>query len=323
MSGDSEVSDGPLGQSAGADEGAPRGLPRPISRRRVVGLIGGSIVLATGGGIGLLARGRGAGAPAPSPAPAAAAATDAPPGGARSDADEEWPPPPLGLSAEVPTRFTFRIPDAVPQSEVDLLREAGDIARDFYRTQTGYYLTGRPGVRLDVTQRDGPLGESGGQTVTIFVGHRGWPRLSRTERIGVMCHEVFHLYQWTLARGGYPTPIYLVEGSAEYAATAATSDRGLGTREAARQRNIAFVRRYPQPPIASANRAAEAGVYPLGELAVDQLVGNGGVPLLASYFRRLRDEAPVDAFPHTFGETREAFEARFEAWRRDNGIGAR
>ena len=26
---------------------------------------------------------------------------------------------------------------------------------------------------------------------------------------------------------------------------------------------------------------------------------------------------------NTFGETREAFEARFEAWRRDNGIGAR
>lgn len=290
---------------------------RTVSRRRVLSLAGGSLFVAASaaGSVALITRRR-------TRPPFVAASPSAIVTPAPGD-EEEWPPPLLGLSADAPTRFTFRVAEGVPESEVELMREAGDLARDFYRREAGYYLTGRPGIRLDFTRQDGPLGQSGGQDVTIFVGHRGWPRLSRPARIGVFCHEVFHLYQWQLARGGHPRPVYLIEGGAEYASTSALIDAGLRTRAAATLRALSFVRTYPQPHIASASRAQEAGVYPLGELAIDQLVGDGGVALLATYFRRLRDERQSEAFAHTFGESREAFEARFEAWREEHGIGAR
>ena len=295
-----------------------------VSRRRVLALGGGAVVAAVGLSGGMIEWARrtasarsvtGVAAPTATPAVTSTPALD--------EGDETWPPPPLGLSTSVPTEFVFRPDPNVPPDESRLIRESAVFAREYFRKQTGFYITNRPRIHLDMQRTSGPLGTADGRDIVLLVGNRTWPRLSRVDKIAVVCHEVFHLYQIALADGASSPILWLIEGAAEYASQMAVIDAGMRDKAAWEASVIGQVVASPQPPLAVAGRSPQATEYALGALAADQLVGPRGVPPLADYYRRLHDQSPLEAFAAAFGETRTAFETRFEAWRIQRGIAAR
>ena len=285
--------------------------PRPrMSRRRALTLGGTALVAAVGLGAGIRGASRQGRIET----------------GPRVDDDPSdiWPPLPLGLSQDVPTAFRFSVARGVSASDERLLREAAVLARDFYRRTLGVYLTNRPMIHLTLAANREALGDADTQTVRIYVASPAWPRLSRVDKIEVVCHEVFHLFQATLSKGWYPTPLYLLEGAAEYAGQSAVVDAGLRSREEFLSTQAGIVARYPQPRIGDVDRDSGSGSYAVGALAVDQIVGARGTALLGAYFDLLRDQVTQqEAFSRAFGETRPAFEERFERWRAVNGIAAR
>jgi len=236
--------------------------------------------------------------------------------------DEPWPPQPLGLSTTVPTDFVFNVDPGVPEAEERLMRESAVFARTYFREKTGFYLTNRPRVHLDLARTSGPIGEANGRDITLLLGNRVWPRLSRVDKIAVVCHEVFHLYQFALAKGASSPILWLIEGAAEYASQMAVIDAGMRTKADFETRAVREVVASPQPPLAVARRSPNATEYALGALAASQLAGDRGVPPFGEYYRRLRDDAPLAAFEVAFGETRGTFEERFERWRVQRGMGA-
>lgn len=295
-------------------------LGRLISRRRAIILGGGAVLATLGSAAGALEVLRRSAVLDPSSLLAAGRATPS------STDDEPWPPPRLGVSATVPTEFQFTVDPDISSGDVRLLRAGAVIARDFYFRTMGVYLTGRPYIHLEgraVTVVN-ELGDANGATIRIYAGHAQWPSLSDTEKIEVVCHEIFHLMQAGLSRGTQPALLYLVEGTAEYAGQAAVIDAGMRTFADFRAREEQTVRRFPQPVIAKVNYDSGFGNYPLGALAIDQLVGERGVRVLGTYFTLLGQRSnPADAFAEAFGESRVAFEERFERWRVGRGLAAR
>ncbi len=226
------------------------------------------------------------------------------------------------MSSSVPTAFVFNVADGVPEAEERLVRESATFAVEYFRQKTGSYLTNRPRIHLDMSRTSGPLGEANGRDITLLIGNRFWPRLGRVDKIAVVCHEVFHLYQSALAGGSSSPILWLIEGAAEYASQMAVIDAGMRTKADFETRAVREVVASPQPPLAVARRSPNATEYALGALAASQLAGDRGVPPFGEYYRRLRDDAPLAAFEAAFGETRGAFEERFERWRVQHGIGA-
>lgn len=301
------------------------GSGESISRRRVLVLGGGAVLAAAGVSGGAIEWARREASRRASPAPAAAVVTPAaaPTATRTAEDDEPWPPPPLGLSTTVPTDFVFVVQPGVPAAEERLARESAVFATTYYRERTGFYLTNRPRIHLDMERTSGPLGTADGRDITLLIGNRTWPRLSRVEKIAVVAHEVFHLFQTALGGGATSPILWLIEGAAEYASQMAVVEAGMRPKAEWEESALRAVARSPQPPLAVAGRSPNATEYALGALAADQLVGTRGVPPLAAYYRRLADDSPLAAFEAAFGETRGAFETRFEAWRAQRGIPAR
>ena len=303
----------------------PSVLDESMSRRRVLTIGGGAVLASLGLSVGGIewAR-RTAAARAAGAAPPAAVASTATPTATRNPEDDQpWPPPPIGVSPDVPTVFSFDVASGVPADEEQLMRQSAIFARDYFHRRTGAYLSNRPRIHLNMSRTQGPLGEAGGGDITLLIGNRVWPRLERVDKIAVVCHEVFHLYQFALAKGASSPILWLIEGAAEYASQMAVIESGMRTKLDFERSKLREVVASPQPPLVIAGRDPNATEYALGALAADQLAGDRGVPVFADYYRRLADMAPLAAFEAAFGETRGAFEARFEAWRVQRGIPAR
>ncbi len=301
-------------------------LDESMSRRRVLALGGGAVLAAVGASGGMIEWARRESARR-AEAPGSVAATSTPvatPAPMRTAEDDEpWPPPPLGVSTTTPTAFVFRVDPTVPEAEERLMRESATMASEYFRERAGVYLTNRPRIHLDMARTQGPLGEASERDITLLIGNRSWPRLSRVDKVAVMAHEIFHLYQRALAGGASSPVLWLIEGAAEYASQMAVIEAGMRAKADFLARSVRAVVASPQPPLAVAGRDPNATEYALGALAADQLVGTGGVPPLAAYYRSLNENSPLEAFEAAFGETRPAFEARFEAWRTQRGIPAR
>jgi hypothetical protein len=305
--------------------GDPSPRDASISRRRVLALGGGAVLAAVGvsGGMVEWARREAARRADAGTVATGARATSTPTVPALPpDTDEVWPPPPPGLSTTVPTEFVFRLDPGVPAGEERLMRDSATLATEYFRETTGFYLTNRPRIHLDLSRTSGPLGTADGRDITLMLGNRSWSRLSQVDRIAVVCHEVFHLFQVALGGGATSPVLWLIEGAAEYASQMAVIEAGMRRKPDFEAFAVRAVASSPQPPLAIAGRSPNATEYALGALAADQLVGGRGVPPLAAYYRALADQSPLAAFQTAFGETRGAFETRFEAWRDQRGISA-
>jgi hypothetical protein len=155
----------------------------------------------------------------------------------------------------------------------------------------------------------------------------GQSRLNATK---IAVHEAFHVFQNELAgptfsgsdddipRAG---PRWLAEGSAELVGYLAIADAGLTTMSGIRADWAGRAASSPVPlsrlAILRGQFEAGANAWGIMPLAVERLVGEGGLGKVLAYFETIgRGVAWQDAFATTFGKSVDAFYAEFEAGRR-------
>lgn len=156
----------------------------------------------------------------------------------------------------------------------------------------------------------------GDGVVFVNTGTTDWQAVSPPEREKIVAHELFHIEQSVLdaswdsrSRG----PVWLLEGSAEYMGWSAVVSAGAISPDAVQSEVSAEAGRATGTLADYEGQSAytAGGLYPLGYLAVQQLVRDHGVAALATYWRDLGSLPWQDAFSHAFGVAPAAFYASF------------
>ena len=153
-------------------------------------------------------------------------------------------------------------------------------------------------------------------------------KLSWSNRVRALAHEVVHLAEFALADWSCKTPHYwLMEGFAEWGALTIVDRLGLenftaaveSLRRTARGEHGAELPRLDTLDTEAGWTAAEQSVdrkvvYAESFLALDFLIARKGLAAVADYFARFRDSAGrSDNFAAAFGEDADTFAAEFAA----------
>jgi len=231
-----------------------------------------------------------------------------------------------------PNAIVIEVLGEPPEDQRVLVEYAAGLARDFFFRELGLYLDGP--VRITVVDmpdlpvhaatflRDGARISA----ITVNVGQRTWELRTPLERIKIVAHEYFHVLENWL-RGSTDTsldPMFLVEGTAEYAGYASVIDAGQLTIEEFRSDVLEAIRRQGVrlPPLdrLTGDTPFALTAYALAALAVDWLVGDRGIAPVARYTMLRRNLAPDEAFEAVFGRTLESFYLEITQWRRAVGV---
>ena len=221
----------------------------------------------------------------------------------------------------------FNFADNVSQVDRNIIQDSAFSAREFYRREMGlnanktvfYNVINNP---TDTTTTRGGTGftDSGG-SVTVNVGISGWTRAPLIFKQRIPSHEYFHAVTqdvWSRVSMG---PFWVIEGTADYAGYATLIDKGITSLEDVRKLQFSLLKSEPKQPQID---APSMNSYRLAYLAVEVLLGDRGIGIIGDYVRNLgaikniSRESWKQAFEITFGETPEAFVARFEDWRTKN-----
>jgi hypothetical protein len=151
-------------------------------------------------------------------------------------------------------------------------------------------------------------------------------RLTRTERIRLIAHELVHTLQYQLIGGRRgASEQWLREGFAEWVACRVTARIGLGTFESLRDDVIQQLARVrlgaPPAPFeelatfpqwVEAQQRYEVPVYAQAFIAVELLIEMRSVAAMVDYFKAFRETEDRDgAFVNAFGLERAAFGREF------------
>ncbi|MGH2499050.1 MAG: hypothetical protein ACRDF0_03020 [Candidatus Limnocylindria bacterium] len=229
-----------------------------------------------------------------------------------------------------PAGVTYAIGGGVSAQDINEVREG--IARgaahlravaggDRSRAMTAQLFIG------DGTQRFCCVAYPGG--LTIVANNPAWTDppaaapdtwTARTERIELAAHEYVHVWQTELGgRGCLSSPRWIHEGMAESLAYGALVSGGLipaANMDVFTRRQLRTATKGATLRSLEASFPADAHPYAVSYLAVDRLLGaNGALPLRAFCERVGAGLAWQTAFATTFGESVDAFYARFETFR--------
>ncbi|MGE0133881.1 MAG: hypothetical protein AB7L91_00080 [Dehalococcoidia bacterium] len=256
-------------------------------------------------------------------------------------------PSPTPSATSTPTpRADVRLPDGPdepneitlepiadpPQDQLVLVEYAAKLARDSFYRRLGFYLDGPVSINVvnvpELPVHAAAFLREGAEisSITVNVGQATWAIETPLDRTKVVAHEYFHVVQNWL-RGGTDTsdePLFLVEGSAEYAGYLATVDGGMLRGTELRTHLLQRLRRQ-RILLPALDRLLDHGPlaltgYTLAALAVERLVGLAGLDPIARYTMLVADRAPPDAFEAVFGRSLQAFYGDFAVWRRSVGI---
>ncbi|MGE0226916.1 MAG: hypothetical protein AB7I38_13610 [Dehalococcoidia bacterium] len=219
-----------------------------------------------------------------------------------------------------------------PQDQLVLVEYAAKLARDSFYRRLGFYLDGPVTINVvnvpELPVHAAAFLREGNRisSITVNVGQATWAIETPLDRTKVVAHEYFHVVQNWL-RGGTDTsdePLFLVEGSAEYAGYLATVDAGMLRLGELRSHLLQRLRRQ-RILLPALDRLLDHGPlaltgYTLAALAVERLVGPAGLDPIARYTMLVRDHPPPDAFEAAFGRPLQAFYGDFAVWRRSVGI---
>lgn len=244
------------------------------------------------------------------------------------------PTPELVLPAgpDEANELVFEAINDPPQDSFVLVQHAATIARDFLARQLGFYLDGPVTINVanltDLELHAATFLREGDRisTITINVGQATWSMETPAERTKVVAHEYCHAVQNWL-RGSTDTsadPLFLVEGSAEYAGYATVIDAGMISWMEFRDELQDRLRR-DRVTLPSLDRLSDdvplaLSGYQLAALAIDHLVGASGVKPLATYTLLRRRETPERAFEIVFERPLADFYFEFADWRRNAGL---
>jgi hypothetical protein len=172
----------------------------------------------------------------------------------------------------------------------------------------------------------GATASAGQHRIWLFLGSQSWTSAPGFIRTKILAHELFHLLQQQLAgesnlsgnvqAGG---PLWLLEGSAEYAGFRAIAANNLFGLESARADWVTWTKQSSNSlQSMETGQGFSAAVYPykIAPLAVDFLLGSGSPDTLVSYYDAIGRGTPWQtAFASAFGRTIDAFYADFAAYR--------
>jgi hypothetical protein len=219
-------------------------------------------------------------------------------------------------------RITFDFDPEISTEDRALIETTIAESRSFFARELGRDL--KLDITVKVSAEDGGayLGLSYGRTAWIFTGGESWPSISTVDDVWikerVVAHELFHNFQWDLMYSDDALPSrsawWLLEGSAEYAAAKFISDRhnlnwGLLVFEyfLSTERGL--------PSLNAETRDVEYfnQLYPKAFLALETLMRNRPLKVLATYFEATGRTDWKEVFQQTFGVEPSDFVDNFEA----------
>lgn len=239
-------------------------------------------------------------------------------------------PQPDAVSA-APSSVSFQFADAVSAADQSYVREGISLAEDYLRTFLSATIEDNLSVRVRSTEHpDSPyiLASAGGNDLIVFTGSPMWEPLSPVLRMQVVIHEYIHVYQRDMLGYGYDvSPMWFIEGMAEYVSFNALEDLGLIDPQAVDDfQSWAIVFGGGTPDLdeleeISDFQEAEGPVYNLAHLAVAQLLDDEPSARLAEYLGEIDDGAEWrDAFPDAFDMDLDDFYNEFDGWMADEMI---
>lgn len=232
-------------------------------------------------------------------------------------------PAPQGASAA--PRVTFSFSKGVSAADESYVREGIALGQSYLSSFLSGTIEDNLSVRTRNTEHpDNPyiLAYAGGNDLIIFTGSPYWQSMSPALRMQVVIHELVHIYQRdTLGYGRDVSPMWLIEGMAEYVAFSALEDAGLIDGDAVIGfQTWAIVHGGYAPPLKEieeidAFQASDGPVYNLGHMAVSRLVEDAPSERLTEFLNAVDDGTRWRrAFERAFGRDVDAFYDEFDAW---------
>ena len=165
---------------------------------------------------------------------------------------------------------------------------------------------------------------SAGNYIVVFTRTPGWKSLAPFDRVHVVVHEYIHSWQRATAGRDDDTPLWLIEGSAEYLAYDAVARDKLVRRQEVIDAQAWAVLDAPEMGTLAQledrdSYYGETGpVYSLAFLAVNQLARKGGPAAISRFFEAIGEgDSWQEAFGTAFGQDVDSFYASFEEARAD------
>jgi hypothetical protein len=235
-------------------------------------------------------------------------------------------PRPAGAQTSGGADVYFSIADEVSAEDEAYVREGIALAEDYLRETLNAEIENDLTINVrEMADPDDPyiLAYASGNAMVVYAGSPAWETLSPALRIQTVIHEYVHIYQGdTLGDGADASPMWFIEGMAEYLAYDAIVDLGIVDQAAVDDFNTFAVRYsgYHVGPLEEIEaiwdfQSAEGPVYPLAYLAVGRLVGELPSKSLEAYLQAVDDGANWrKTFQKAFGLKLDDFYAQFDAW---------
>ncbi len=168
----------------------------------------------------------------------------------------------------------------------------------------------------------GSLAATLDRTIVIYTDSDRWQTVAPLERVLTVVHEYFHVYQNAAKEENWGSvPAWFNEGSAEAVGFLAASTLGI-TDQAEIYEFVSYSLAIRPVSLSLSDLhgydAMIGEAYPLAYLAVQYLLGSGGltVAALGDVYLAMGDGSSFEqAFEHVFGSSLTDFEAEFEGWR--------
>lgn len=223
--------------------------------------------------------------------------------------------------AHTPAMVTFEIADTVSDEDIGLIQESVWFAGEYFQRTYEIELTSPVRVRIGMEENPPTVAYAGGSTIFLTPDHPVWHQSSPLQRVKIVVHEFFHLVQEQLTGMPFnPSPVWLIEGSAEYVAFEAVASLGLIDMNVAHDKWVLDTLYSPVVSVPLQEMEAPAPevgccLYSLVPLAVQHLVSESEVSALTDYFDYVGIQTWENAFAMAFGMSVDAFYGSFADWR--------
>jgi hypothetical protein len=228
--------------------------------------------------------------------------------------------------ADAAARVKFSFAAGVSAADESYVREGIELGKDYIRAFLSGSIEDNLSVRVRATEHPDNaliLAYASGNDLIIFTGSSYWDSLSPALRMQVVIHEYVHIYQRdTLGYGPDVSPMWLIEGMAEFVAYSALEDVGLlETDDVTDYQTWAIVHGGSAPDLNQLEeiedfQESEGPVYPLGHMAVSLLLGADEPWDRLTEFLDEVDSGTEwrGAFEDAFGLELDEFYAEFDEW---------
>jgi hypothetical protein len=241
---------------------------------------------------------------------------------------------PGGVAAASHT-VRFSISDDVSAQDESYVREGISLAEDYLRDTLDAEIDDNLVVNVRDTadpNDDSMLAFANGDFLVVFTGSPYWDLLAPSLRMETVIHEYVHIYQFdALGDDEDDSPMWFIEGMAEYLAFDAIAKLGIVDRRAVTdyQAWAVLSSGYEVKPLPELEaiwdfQSADGPIYSLSYLAVSRLIGDLPSKKLERYIEEVAGGATWrEAFPDAFGLEVDEFYSEFGKWLRDDLLAPR